>query len=141
MAAPTTGRVTVEIEFNARSRSAFNSAMEEFSEYVYGDLPDGVTLTRLDVTGGEVHSYVENGNDEDDEEEVAEAPKRRGRPPGKTSKKPAARRDADENAPYGYKADGTPRAKPGRKPASAAAPASPPGRKGKKRRPGRPRRN
>lgn len=67
---------------------------------------------------GRPRKNVDDDDEEDDDYE--EAPRRRGRPKGSKNKKSSSTtgkrgRPAKKDAPYGYKADGTPKKKPGRR--------------------------
>jgi hypothetical protein len=137
MAEQTHGKATVTIEFDARSRSAFNAAVEALHQELLLDFDgvvDGVTVTRHDTVIGEVmRSAV---SQDAVSEDVEDAPGRKPGKPGpkrgpkgggiaaakaKTAAKVSSGRATktdDPEAPYGRKADGTPRGKPGRKPAS-----------------------
>lgn len=140
MAEQTHGKASVTIEFDARSRTAFNGAVEELHQMLDASyaLGDGVTVTRHDTQIGEVTRMVEpEFTDQDDASaDYEDAPPRRKGKPGpkrgpkgggiaaakaKTAKGSRAgqmTKTDDPEAPYGRKADGTPRGKPGRKPSS-----------------------
>lgn len=118
MANATTGTVALTLEFEAKSASAFNSAVEavqEASAAFAAALTDagirGVTVLASDVLVGQTFSVVadesvpeegdeptaavdDDGEEEAEEETPAPTPKRRGRPPGSGKKAaPAAESD------------------------------------------------